>query len=239
MGKITSDWMSGSSYKRVSAVKKFWEEIEKTEFSLDSKHPFITISRDYGVRGTEVAELVEKKLNERENDHPTWKIFDDEIMQEMQVDKKFLNYLDTYKNKIEEFVESWFESIPHRSKVFRDLSKTLISIACKGYSIIIGRGGAILTRNLHGGFNVRLIDTWKNRVNRMMELKNFESYEEAEKFVEKNHKEREAFVKEFTGRGVYEQIYYDLIINLNHLNPEQAANIIVEGVKQRFGKAVE
>ena len=116
--------------------------------------------------------------------------------------------------------------MPKRPQVFRKLHETLITLASKGNCIIIGRGASILTRNLGNGVHIRLIQSLNKRIENIMELKEIQNHGEAKNLVVKNQKEREAFVKEFTGKDTHDPYNYDMVINMDTFDPEETATII-------------
>jgi len=238
MNKLWDDWMSASMETRLSATLKHWEKAKKPINQPEASSPFITLSRDYGVTATEVAKNVETILNENMNEEfLPWSIYDNEILDEMKMNKDFLNYLDANKGVLEQLLDDTFRVMPNRATIFRQLAETLLTLGSKGRCILLGRGAAILTRSLNNGLNIRLIDTFENRRHRIMKLKGIKDIKEARELVEKNQEEREAFVKEFTGRDVHDPLQYDLIINMSTHTASQAASLIICALKQRFPNA--
>jgi cytidylate kinase len=195
-------------------------------------HPYIAISREAGVDAGEIAKLVATKCG--------WKILDREILDYMAEHYQWspiaLDYVD-------ERTVSWFhetfgkwldERLVSQAEYVSRLGRVVLMAAQHESTVFVGRGVQfILPREV--GLAVRVIAPKKYRVQRIMVRRQC-SRRDAEQFIDETDKGRADFVRRYFHRDVADAHLYDLVINLEHISRDAAADLILSDYKVRFEK---
>ena len=114
----------------------------------------------------------------------------------------------------------------------KNLCEVVLSVAHKGYCIILGRGSNFITSQ-YGGLHVRLVAPFLVRAGYTAQYEGRSIYEARER-VKDFDRERKEFIKKHFDKDPSNANYYDLVINTTYYNMEQAANLIVAAFKQKF-----
>lgn len=189
---------------------------------------FITISRAVGLPGREVASLLNLKLG--------WPMFDREILQAMAGD-------DECRRQIYEVMDErdlgWLETIlkgmragvDGREDYFRRLSETVLALARKGHTIILGRAAdLILPKDI--GLRIRITASRNHCVKSYADLKGV-SLEKAAKDVEEIEHERARFVRHHFHIEVNDPSRNDLTFNMERFTVQQVADIILAALRTK------
>ncbi len=192
-------------------------------------HQFITISRQAGSGGGEVAALVGERL--------AWPVFDRNILQVMAEDdavrKNLYESLDENDlSWIHEFAQSLFSREIPRNDYFRRLGKTMLAVVRQGPAVILGRGGSLILP-CELGLRVRIIAPLKLRVARYMSKSEI-TKTQAERLLRETDKKRDHFVRSHFNADPEDPYRYDLIVNMEHCSTKSAAEIIVATMRARL-----
>ena len=197
----------------------------------------ITVSRQLGSLGTEIAREVAEKL-----------IYD-------YVDKekigKILAEFGLGSAELEEFDEKrpplWdFFSI-QRTNFLNSIQAAIYDFARKGRVVIVGRGGQVLLRNLPGTLHVRIFAPFDLRVKRLVESERIDE-KRAARILRRSDHDSAGYVYSFFHADWNDASLYDLIINTEKLSPPSAVQLIIdsihsgeiqEGVEKGKGKLAE
>lgn len=201
------------------------------------KLPFITISREYGCLGFSIGDNLAEELNKMGSTDMPWAVYDKEILDKVKddfnIDKKDLEEL-TKKVRSEnlELFITIFGQTKSQLSIYKKLFKTIERLAFQGKVILIGRGSAIITKNIPKGLHVRIQapEDWK--IERIMEWENC-GKADAKNILKKHSKEREGYVKKFLKADLNDISHYDLIINNSRMAKEQIISIIIELLKNK------
>jgi cytidylate kinase len=109
----------------------------------------------------------------------------------------------------------------------------VLQLASLGYTIIIGRGGNIITHRLPNTFHVRLIAPYEHRVRWFAEDYQL-NIQEARRIVDEHDNSRRKFLHSVFMKKIDNPLFYDLIINTEDLNHVQVARIIGSAVLRKF-----
>jgi cytidylate kinase len=190
--------------------------------------PVITISRQLGSLGTEIARQLSNDL------------------QCNYLDKESLEMTFGEHGIPKESVERYDEKKPGFWDIFKTdkarylhfMKEAIFSFAHKGNCVILGRGGQVVLGGIPGVLNVRVVAPAKNRIERIM--KRFECDERhAEKIILHNDHERAGFHKFFFDCNWEDAGLYDLVINTGFFSVETAAELIENAVSTAEFKAVQ
>ncbi|MBA7538757.1 Cytidylate kinase [subsurface metagenome] len=116
-------------------------------------------------------------------------------------------------------------------KIRSTVAKVIRNIACEGYTVIVGRGGVALTRDISHSLHVNIEAPMEWRVLRVSE-KHSLSLEEAEKYAKDIDKKRKQFREYFEGKNT-DYTQFDLTFNCMTLSIEEIVKIILKAIEVR------
>ncbi|OQX78319.1 MAG: hypothetical protein B6D64_06920 [Bacteroidetes bacterium 4484_276] len=187
--------------------------------------PVLTISRDFGCQ----AKIISQELAERLNEYHLpigaknkWHVLSKEIMemvgQELQTNTKKVSYIFDFEKK--STVDDFFMSLSSKQyhsdwKVKDTIRKVVRAFAVSGQSIILGRAGAQITRDIDLSLHIRLVAPFDWRVKQVTK-----KYQVTGKLATRKVKEmdenREKLIKTFATEG-YCHDCYDISFNMKYL----------------------
>lgn len=226
--------------KYINAQVKYWEQKQAMiDVAEDEKihAPFVTISREYGCEGYDLGAKIIEIINKEFNPEPLWAVYDrqvlDKVMKDMGLSSKLAKTLtDDALNSMTNVIQTTFSKFPPQVAVYRKLAETVKLLAANGNVIIVGRAGNVISRFMKGGYNVRVIAKMDYKVQNVMKNQNIPA-REAEKLIQTNTERRNNYIREFVDFDVTDPHLYDIIINLSRINIDNAARLILEGMKFR------
>lgn len=177
--------------------------------------PIITISRQLGSLGDEIAQLLS-------ND------FKCDYLDKKSLEKLFEKY-GIPKENIERFDEKkpgfWDLFRTDKSRYLHFMKEAVLEFARSGNCVILGRGGHVLLKDLPGVFRVSIIAPIEVRKKRVMKM--FACDEtRAEKIIQHNDHERAGFHKFFFDENWKNFDLYDLVINTGFFPAKTAAGLV-------------
>ena len=185
---------------------------------------YITVSREAGAGGGEIAELLGRKLG--------WEVLDKKLVecvaQRYHLSKPMLERVDeTASNWASDVFGSWFDShaISHEKYVVR-LCRVVIAAARRGNVVLVGRGAhLILPRDQ--GLAVRIIASPKYRIARIARQFGF-SEAQARQYVAEVDRGRREFVMRYFHHDIHDPQWFDLVLRVDRIGPESAAELIAD-----------
>lgn len=230
--------------KVISSQIKYWrQQREKTgkvprpPQGLKETLPFITISREYGCGGFEVAEEVAAILTREYRQKPPWAAYDrrvlEMIMKDMGLSSSLAETLTSgARAEMTNLFQTTFSKFPAQVAVYRKLAETVRTLAANGHVIIIGRAGNVITRDMERGYHVRIVAALDWRTERMAALLNVRK-KEAEKIILAKMKKRDTFIRKFIKFDLADPHNYHIVINNARHTVEEAGRLIIEGLRVR------
>jgi cytidylate kinase len=206
------------------------EEIEKV-----NRLPFITISREYGCCGFQVAEELVEILNKELNPEPKWAAYDKKILEKLMIDTGLSSSLvetltGKARNNLTDVIQTFFSKFPPQVAVHKKVTETITMLALNGNVVIVGRGSNMITKKFKNGFHIRLVAPLERRAENISKFMNI-SKGEVTKLINEKTKQREDYLKEFFKFDLTDPHHYDLIINQSRFTIKQIAKIIIDGMK--------
>ncbi len=185
-----------------------------------SKHGFIiTIGREHGSSGKQIARLVAEKLN-----IPFYyKEMTALAAQESGLDKEFVSGLDTNSPDV---LRSLYLSADVLQQAIVAQDKIIKKIANEGSCVIVGRAADYVLRDYDNVINIFIYAPNEYRVNRIMEVYG-DSLEEAKKYVRHSDESRAAYYKNISGQTWGHRNNYDLLVN-SSIGVEESAELIYQ-----------
>ncbi len=216
------DWVA----KREQERKK-----DKTKRTL-----FVTISRDFGCEGYDVATALQKRINERSGS--SWSLFTRKMLEEMaaspdidasmveNVAKERWSFKDWF---VDALVPSYLQS--ESTKVYSRMRTLILNLADKGNCVILGAGSQIVTHRLDPkkflGLHFRVSASFTWRLNRISTLHGINKTE-AESLLLSNQNARDRFISDFTGLNADDPSMYHLIFNNAKHTPDEMVELIIK-----------
>jgi cytidylate kinase len=180
----------------------------------------ITVSRELGSLGTEIAQAVAKNLRYDYLDKEGFnKALSEHGFSEMKLEK-----YDEKKPPL------WDVFSSDRDRFLLFMKMVIYNFARRGNVVIVGRGGHILLRDLPGTLSVRVEAPKAVRLHRVQEAMNCDG-KQAEHIIRNSDHDRNGFHKFFFNVDWDQPDVYDLVINTRTLTVDSAADIIKSAVK--------
>jgi cytidylate kinase len=184
-----------------------------------SKMSLITISRQRGSLGTEIAKIVSDTLN--------YKYVDKE-----RIGGALADY-GLPKEEVEAYDEkkpSLWESFSSERKKFLHLIQAVIyDFARQGNVVIVGRGGQVLLKDLPGAFHVRIKAPFDVRVKRIMEREG-DDERHVERILRLGDRNASGYIRYLFNVDWDDQTLYDTIINTQKISKDTAVKMILDAV---------
>lgn len=210
----------------------------------------ITISRQFGSGGTEIATRVSKELG--------YQYFEKRLMDRIAADmglveqevidfsedkyeaKGILERLFKSKATVKE-VGAWTQSTTGAwTKVSQKIGEQesvtfvnnlILAASKKGDVVIVGRGGQAVLKDTSGVLHVRLVAPLDTRIQRVQTREHL-SEEEARKMVEKRDHATAHYLKRFHNVEVSDPTLYHLVLNSGKWDVETIVKIIVNVARE-------
>ena len=184
--------------------------------------PFVTISREAGAGGGEIARNLGEALG--------WDVLDSEILDFMaeryQLPRDMLEVVDETKaNWIQDIFGEWFDSqVVSHEKFLVYLERILWLAAMHGRVVIVGRGAQfVLPRDK--GLRVRVVAPKPFRVRRVMENRELTEVA-AERWTAEVDEGRHQWARRYFDRALDDPHLYDLVLNIHRVGLQAAPQII-------------
>jgi cytidylate kinase len=221
--------MSPASDRVVSALALLTHYAESHPVPKEAPPVSVTISRQAGSRGAEIAQAVGARLG--------WPVYDNELLtqiaQEKGLNKRLLERLD-------ERCAGWLEEViagfstrpgPTEGTYMKRLLELLVSLGQIGHCVIVGRGGGYVLPPATA-VRVRVVAPRSLRVAKTERRKGL-SRAEAERWVDQTDAERVRFVRSHFNRDSGDPLNYDLILNSGRYSTDECAELIVRATRMR------
>lgn len=204
-----------------------WELSQKQKFSQEIR-PVIAVSRMPGSGGWFLAQRV---ANDLKMDYWDRQIIE-EVAKSAKVSKRMIKALDEQDRGM---LDDWIDSLGDRNvwayEFMEHLTKVISAIGAHGNAVIVGRGAshilppdACLRVGVTAPLEVRV-----NNVSTFFKV----SKEEARQRVLTVESERIAFMKKYFNRDVLDPNYYDVVINTQYLNLDEASKIVIAAYESK------
>ncbi len=193
------------------------------------QHPVVTLSRDYGSGGREIAQLLAEHLSVPVYD----KELMDAVVEQSGTNPHLMAQLD---EKTRGFWDSWIISMLSGENVLDDnyrrhLVKVVLGIFNTGNGgIIIGRGAHLVLAQ-QKVFRVRIIAPLETCIARIAHKRQI-SLDEAREEVDRVNEGRTKFIWDVFQQRLNEPAAFDLTINTDHLSKyEEVTELIISAMQ--------
>jgi cytidylate kinase len=214
--------MNRSIHKIIDEQIKRWELSKLTTAPLVQTTTVVTISREYGSRGHEVAQKLA--------DQTGFDLFHHEILEAMiEASKNSKALLETLDERGMNIVDDIVSALVHEHHLWPDeysklLLKILNTIGKHGNAIILGRGGNCAMEKWCT-LRVRIVAPAHLRREYIQKNRDL-SPDDAEKLMISTDANRSAFVKRYFNSDANDPDNYDLVLNTGTLSVDKAVQVI-------------
>ena len=187
----------------------------------------VTVSRDFGSMGKDVAQLLADTLEVRCCDRSILQ----EVARRAHVDEELVSALDEHVSNIK---DHWWQHLQHKDTFsyedyYHHLVKTVLSISLKG-GVIVGRGANhILGENK--AFRVRISGSEAQCARRIAEREQ-KTLEESTKKVREVNQERAEYIKMLYDADINDSSSYDLTLNSDRYEIVQMVEMILDAMEK-------
>jgi cytidylate kinase len=194
----------------------------------------VTISRQTGSRGYEVAEALADYLQARTTNRCPWTVFDrnlvERVLAEHHLPGQFARFMpEDRHSEIENILGDVLGVHPPSPSLVAKMTQTIQHLAELGNVILLGRGANVITRGLDYVFHVRLIGSLERRVEYIRKVRQI-GEREAREFIHSEDRGRDRYLKTYFHKDVNDPLLYHLTINSDLMSSEKAAEIIGEAI---------
>jgi cytidylate kinase len=193
--------------------------------------PYVTISREAGAGGRELARMVAETLG--------WECMDRQLLDFMaekyHLPHGALEIVDEQKrNWIRDVLGPWLDkTVVPQTEYVAHLGQMVLLAARNASAVFLGRGAQFYLPP-EKGLRVRLIAPYEQCIERAMQREGF-GRDLAKKWVSETNQGRRQFVQRYFHRDATDPKLYDLVINLEHMDLEEATQLTVQAFRNRFG----
>lgn len=229
-----SDPISRSSDRLVEmAALRAELEARREAQSRKRPRPVITVSREYGSLGAEIARRVADKLG--------FECWDQELVHEVATNlSKPAELLESVDEQDRSMVLDLLAALFHKDELEagayrRELVRVIQTLSKKGSAVIVGRGGQFIVPRT-SALRVRVVAPFAERVAGIAERQAL-SREDAERRVREIDQSRAAFMRDNFGGAIEATSNYDLVLDSSAFSLEGSTTIIEHAFRAKFGDA--
>lgn len=185
----------------------------------------ITITRQYGSGGREVATILAKKLGIKCYDRKIVQLAAENIDEDFQYD----DLIKQSYNIPENLGDFAFENVPYYNKMYIEQAKAILKIANQGSAVFIGRCSDVILEDKPNRYSFFIYADDDFRVARAKT-----HYGDNDlKALDEEDKHREKYYSYYTGKTWGDPQNYDLMINTSKGTLDEAADLIIKYIEMR------
>lgn len=212
--------------------------------------PVITVSRQYGSGGSEIARLTARRLG--------WELVDNEFVDRVarlaglprdeveQREERVTGFMERLARTLAGSSPELFMSAPAETptvappeeEIVRVTERVIAEAVRHDRVILVGRGAQAYLGQREGTLHVYVVAPPELRVQRAMERLGVDR-KEAERTATEIDEGRRRYVKTYYGRRWDDPANYDLVLSSAHFTYEQCAELIEAAVTLRGGRSTQ
>lgn len=204
-----------------------WNMAAKEKRALP--RPVITISREPGCNGGEVAKILagELKLD----------LYSGKIVEEVANSAKMsASVISTLDERGRSMIEDWIAMLERDRNLWsyqymHHLVRVMGTIARHGNAIILGRGGTFLIPS-DKQLSLRLVAPLEARIRSVMKKYGVKE-EEAGKRVALVEAERRSYIRKYFSVDIADPVHYDIVVNTAFINAAAIVDMVKAGLKAK------
>jgi cytidylate kinase len=219
--------------------ERYRESVLKNKSTEDG--PVITISRQTGCDGREVAATIVDNLNLRYGT-TRWKWVDKDIIYDIAKDlnidtQRIENYYKGIKlSNISEMIMAFSGGFVSDLRVKKAIHDVVLSICKEGHIVLVGRGGVSIARDIRDSLHVRLIAPFYWRVDNVMRKRDL-GLEAAEEYVIDLDEKRFDLIQTFLDKKTRNiETLFDVTLNRISFTVADVADLIISLYEKKVEK---
>ena len=205
----------------------------------------ITISRQFGAGGSEVARRVAEALD--------WRLVDNDLVDRVaeraglppeevaQRDERapgFVERLVRALTRVPELFPKPAEKVPEpeEASLVRLTESVVAELAAEGRVVLVGRAGPAVLRGKYDALHIKIVAPLTDRLRTTSERLGL-APKEAEKALQETDANRARYLKQHYGRDWNDSTNYDMVLNTGTLGLQGATEVIVAETKRRWSES--
>jgi CMP/dCMP kinase len=203
-------------------LRENFSRYEIVEVGGRLKMKVITITREYGAGGREVARRLAETLG--------WELLDHALLHRAaELEHLPDSELEQWDEKAISMADRFRLHSPHEHYI-HGLTEATRQAAARGNIILVGRGTRQLLGETPDAFHLRLVAPSDKRVERMAALENWSPEQSTARCLEVD-RTRERFTRYFFGATALQPDQYDLVVNTGRVPPEDVVSCVLAMVQ--------
>jgi cytidylate kinase len=192
----------------------------------------VTISREYGSRGSYFASLLAENLGYQ----LMHKEIVDAICASSGYRKRVIESLDEkYRSQLDVMVSSFLTGqAVDNSDYTRNLVAMVLSMARLGGVVLVGRGGNFIL-GPDRGFHMRFVCPKEERILNLVTYKNMPE-EEARSGIEKSDRERRDLARKVFGADIDDPHCYDMVVNTAYIAIDELLDPVEKAITLKMNR---
>jgi cytidylate kinase len=206
--------------------------------------PIVTVSRQYGSGGSEVAERVANALG--------WKLYDNAVVEEVAARLRLTPAeVSAREERVPSLVERMasamalgvpevmpvvgdMAAVPSEERMVMVTKRVIEDAVDAGPAVLVGRGAQCMLARRSDALHVYCYAPEEDLIRYVIENLDIPPAEAPKKVADMNH-QREAYVRLHWKRNWRDVANYDLCVNTASLGLDGAARLVTEVARERFG----
>ena len=211
-------------------IAAFLEAMEKSDWMADGTNPLVTVSRQMGAQGEEIAARAAEILTASSHGKHPWILVDKDIAERVMEhhhlpDRIKSFFTEEQAQSIEEHLHGLLGFSTSSATMIANMTETMIRLARIGHVIFVGRGANAVTAKFPRAVHVRVVGSLERRVERVARQQGL-SKREAEAEVRRIDHDRNHFIATYFHRELSDPCHYDIIFNTDRVSVEEAAELL-------------
>jgi len=201
-------------------------------------HPFVTISRQAGAGGLQLAETMLDVFGRQAETElfAGWQVYDRHLCEIVAEDPRYAESLDSLLELDDSPRSGLFHAVlgptTHHALLMDRVFLVVHTLAAMGKSIIVGRGGSAVARAMPQGVSLRLVAPEESRVELIRKMYNLNE-RKARQLVHKRDADRARLLKDHFGVDIADPAEYDVTWNTDRTSLGEIADAVVGLVRNR------
>lgn len=193
------------------------------------KNTLISITRQYGSGGREIADLVARKMGVRRYDRKIVAMAAENLGKESDFHNLIERSYNAPENCLGNLGDYAMERVPQHNQMYLEQAKVILGIAREGSAVFLGRCADFILKDEPNSYSFFIYADEAFRKERAKEHYGNRTLKE----LDAEDKHRERYYAYYTGRDWGDPQNYDLMINTSKLGVEGAADLILSYVELR------
>ena len=202
-------------------------------------HPFITISRQAGTGGHDLAERIVEHFSHDEDPElgGHWQVFDQRLCEIAAADPRFARSIEPllaeeYHTKTENLFRQILHATLDQDVVMERVFRVVRAVATIGRAIIVGRAGNEVTRGMGPAVSLRLVAPFDDRIARVASRDGIDPRAARDR-TQRTDLHRARLLKSQFGVDIDDPTRYDLTINSAALAHDDITATVAELLRRR------